>query len=846
MSLLLNILRTDNEENAVMTMKIIIDLHRSYKTILDHTVDQFVTTVKEIYENMPVVVGETFGPNSSEAMPSSDPEPPTPVSGSGTSALPPSSPLPLGTRSFKVLTECPIAIVFLFQSYRDVVAREIKLFIPLIFRFLELQPAEQTRAQELATARGECFVGICAELASKRVMFNDLLVAQVKTMSFLAYVIRVAQSSLAAYKAVIPQVAIRMLKDIPPEASGNRKELLVATRHILSTDFRMAFLPHLDMLLDERILIGTGTTAHETLRPLAYSMIADLVHHVRTDLNAAQLSRVVHAYSCNLHDATLAPAIQTMCCKLLLNVVESIIQKDREVAHQLLSRIHEAFVRKLEGIAEVRHEWVKWSRPRVERKYSVSGALTIEGVMDDVEIERSRPIAAVASMVEVHPDAAKAVTDVRFMFRTLITGSRTILQSMKHIGIPPPDAEFFGRIFRAGIQTLGMFDPRRPEGGRDLKEVLDIFTNIFQATDLLVFQEVFENNMAFYLDELLENHELLAIPQHLLSNEIVSQAFTGIVFRYLVTRLDRLGEGNKEYNSVFLRLFKMACMSVTIFPETNESVLVPHLSHIILDSLRLASKSADPTSYYLLLRTLFRSIGGGRFELLYKEVLPLLYNLLENLNALINAAPPGKRDIFVELCLTVPVRLSVLLPYLNFLMKPLVYALQAGSDLISQGLRTLELCVDNLTQDFLGPLMKPVLQDVMAALWKLLRPLPHSPPHSHTTMRILGKIGGRNRKSLGPLRLDWKPVREEAVMPVSFEGVEKTITMAPLVDLAARMFKRGDIHYREQAYLYLKHAAVTFLRDVSGSSLLPFFSQLTGDTFDRLLRRASPKRCLVR
>jgi len=72
-----------------------------------------------------------------------------------------------------------------------------------------------------------------------------------------------------------------------------------------------------------------------------------------------------------------------------------------------------------------------------------------------------------------------------------------------------------------------------------------------------------------------------------------------------------------------------------------------------------------------------------------------------------------------ELCLTVPVRLSALLPHLHFLMRPLVLALQAGPDLVSQGLRTLELCIDNLTPNFLDPIMAPVINDLMQALWKV-------------------------------------------------------------------------------------------------------------------------------
>lgn len=391
------------------------------------------------------------------------------------------------------------------------------------------------------------------------------------------------------------------------------------------------------------------------------------------------------------------------------------------------------------------------------------------------------------------------------------------------------DVELLCRFFEAGLKCFTAFNPAkthynaRAAGDVSLKEVVEAFCAVFVHVDPLVFLEVIETKMDFFFQELMTNPELYAIPQTLLSSEGVSPIFVGILFRFLIGRLERLGQPDKEYAAVMLKLFKMSFMAVTIFPEANEAPLQPHLSNIIMSSLRLASKATEPGNYYQLLRALFRSIGGGRFELLYKEVLPLLQVLLENLNGLLNAADKSKRDIFVELCLTVPVRLSVLLPYLSHLMKPLVYALQAGPELVSQGLRTLELCVDNLTQEFLNPLMAPVIQDVMAALWKLLRPIPFSHQHAHTTMRILGKVGGRNRKDLGPPRLEWKPVGEAATMPVHFDESVENIKLAPTVDLACTLIKRGDTHYRSNAYVFFKHAAVFFLHGVSPGLILPCF-----------------------
>ena len=87
----------------------------------------------------------------------------------------------------------------------------------------------------------------------------------------------------------------------PPESASIRKDILVATRHILATDFRVGFFSQIDVLLDEKLLIGQGTStsarsSHETLRPLACSTLADLVHHVRGELGIKHLSRVVYIH----------------------------------------------------------------------------------------------------------------------------------------------------------------------------------------------------------------------------------------------------------------------------------------------------------------------------------------------------------------------------------------------------------------------------------------------------------------------------------------------------------------------------------------------------------------------
>ena len=323
---------------------------------------------------------------------------------------------------------------------------------------------------------------------------------------------------------------------------------------------------------------------------------------------------------------------------------------------------------------------------------------------------------------------------------------------------------------------------------------------------------------------------LLTIAQHILSNQAVSNFFAKALLKYLMGRLEDLGMPDQCVSHVLLRLFKLVFGSVNLFPEVNEVVLQPHLGDIIHRSMHLATISEDPENYFLLLRALFRSIGGGKFETLYKEFLPLLPALLNGLNRLKDGAHTEHlRELLVELCLTVPVRLSALLPYLHYLMRPLVLALKSNSDLVSQGLRTLELCIDNLSPEFLSPIIDPVRPALMDALWQHLRPAkvddPSPPRHGTTTLRLLGKLGGRNRCVLKhPPILNPRSCKGPALrLGVAFETSDKKSTEEPArklvylpVDEAVKVavdILKTDRHkqYRTEAFAFLRGALTGML-----------------------------------
>lgn len=75
---------------------------------------------------------------------------------------------------------------------------------------------------------------------------------------------------------------------------------------------------------------GESTRGMSSCRPLAYSTLADLVHHVRQHLPLSDLSLAVQLFAKNIDDESLPSSIQTMSCKLLLNLVDCIRSKSEQ------------------------------------------------------------------------------------------------------------------------------------------------------------------------------------------------------------------------------------------------------------------------------------------------------------------------------------------------------------------------------------------------------------------------------------------------------------------------------------------------------------------------------------
>jgi len=67
-------------------------------------------------------------------------------------------------------------------------------------------------------------------------------------------------------------------------------------RYYLNWLHIVTILTEFSLLFLSRVLIGTGRVCIETLRPLAYSLLAEIVHYVRSDLSLSQV-RSLHLAS---------------------------------------------------------------------------------------------------------------------------------------------------------------------------------------------------------------------------------------------------------------------------------------------------------------------------------------------------------------------------------------------------------------------------------------------------------------------------------------------------------------------------------------------------------------------
>lgn len=111
MKLCMDVTQNDNEENAVLGIKMMMNLHKSFRKDgqLVYAAQPFLDFVNKLYGNFPETVREIFEQNGKSTMRSKCNE--FVIDKKKEKTYFPAR------KSFKVLTECPLLVVLLFQVY---------------------------------------------------------------------------------------------------------------------------------------------------------------------------------------------------------------------------------------------------------------------------------------------------------------------------------------------------------------------------------------------------------------------------------------------------------------------------------------------------------------------------------------------------------------------------------------------------------------------------------------------------------------------------------------------------------------------------------------------------------
>lgn len=815
--------------------------------------------------------------------------------------------LPKGSQSIRVIAELPIIVVLLYQMYKNQLQQPLEQLLPLVLETTVLRPSENIR-HALRTS----------DKLDKEI-YVEFIGAQIKCLSFVAYLVRIYTGTVAKNHQQLTQGLLALLNDCPHEVVSVRKELIAASKYIFGTELRDKFIDHLHTLCNDDILVGTGWTVYETLRPQAYHILVDLLSNYKGRIKIKDLAAAVNLFAKNLHDNTLQPHVQLMSCKAFNNLVaftvapladENIDQREIAQIRDLLMRMIEVFVLKFKNIAVFHlpliRKRLKAQQQAAQMHHSGDGSNLSQGTRLGQAQASTASQAMRDGQTTVNVGAETTRVDDRIRFdisssasvqgynimecrsaiKSLIIGVKNAIEAIPPFRCPgtdqmlsPPGSKLFApketivlvRLLKYGLKALDIFTlspssiPMAPMGqvnrqmlaqasrGKEEKELLENFASVFTILHPQIFHEIFSKMIDFVVERTRQNVTLLAIVNFIISASSVSPIFSTILSEYLIERMEDIGS-NDELSSLYLRMFKMVFASVTLYPVENEQMLKPLLHSIVNKSVELALSAKEPYNYFLLLRALFRSIGGGSHDQLYAEFLPLLPNLLQGLNSFQSGQhKQHMKDLFTELCLTVPVRLSSLMPFMPTLIYPLVSALNGPQQLVQQGLRTLELCVDNLTPDYLYDLLQPVRAELMQGLWKTVRhPLDGI---AHVCLRVLGKFGGNNRRMLvEPQKLTYVEQKEGSsphgitiVVHFPDQKVSINLPIDEAVQIACENLKQpsGNTFYKAHSWEVIKGLLIASIGNGIDHSqkIKSFFSNPNLATAHIPIRRENIYKC---
>ncbi len=829
-TMVIDVLRTDYEDNALLASKIIVELHKNYRMILSDYAEQYLEFVLMSYRSLSSNVQQNFtfkatmqnveSSNSSRVDgvigtigigQESSTTPATtssaPTTSSSSSSLQQEQSIIIdhalkSANSFRILTECPLTVILIFQLYPQFIKRYLMQLLPLMMEALGQRPPPfaatftvptmtPTAAQQVVTAAvttaatsgAATLTNLPAsntitttasqtfkqqekeyQIVAKKIYMKrsrELLSAQVKTLTFVTFLLSRYGEQMKPFEDHLATNVLNLFQMCPREAIVTRKDLLLALKHIFMTDFRKGFYKHIDMLLDDRVLIGKHKQSEHThLRVEAYSALATLIPHVCSKMSMIQVSRVVHLYSRVLHDASMNLPLksQMMSVNLMLCLIDTVYNNREERAslgRDILYRILENLVWKMGTFAKSAElkEDSEAGGKIVESDESNRDSMDID-TSHDVKYrkaEKERQILRDRVYGDLSSNRKETKENVENIIKLILGGFKKLFWCINTYGVQrakvkkndkdtdkvtkdskgtsiapsmqsPQQCSWYEEM---AMQTINLSEQKLIDSclvwsleairifrkkkdtitdassSTDFAKALEALSSAISVMDPYSFQQVVGPRIELLFDIVMEGDDAIVIFQKLLlQSSNISSTFASCLIKFFMTNITELLGGitvddkgvsaNSDRKSIVMqKIFEILFSSLSVNAK-NEVELRPHLQMLIASCLRQTTNS-DLTkcsgANLEILRKLFRAVAGGKFEESYKEILPLLSQLLNGLfHIFCRAKDEVLRKVIIELCLTIPARLSSLLPHLSLLIRIIVPALNTDDgDLINLG-----------------------------------------------------------------------------------------------------------------------------------------------------------------
>ncbi len=750
MAMAIGVLKKDYEENALLASKIIVELHKNYRQLLtDHT-EPYLNFVLSSYRNLSSNVQKNLTWKDSDQ-----------------SKVTPDYALK-SEMSFRILTECPLTVILIFQLYPKFIKSYLMQLLPLMMDALGQRPPPPPSSSSLqlrSTVKKDESIkdgskegsntnsdlqaqkeAIYTQLYYKRA--REFLSAQVKTLTFVTFLLSRYGEQMKPHEDNLATNVLNLFQMCPREAIATRKDLLLALRHIFATDFRSGFFKHIDLLLDDRVLIGKHKQSEHThLRVEAYGALATLIPHVCSKLTLIQISRVVLLYSRVLHDASMNLPLksQMMSINLLLCMVDTVFQNTEERAsfgRDILYRIFENLVWKMRHLSQ--NGTYKATTMKVNINGSSTGS-TPQPLADDKKENNEMFRNRIAQMYgDQSLENQDTISNVKSLIKMILPGFKKLIWCINSYGaqrekikrgksesdksktsmtnqhysswyeemamqtMSTNEQKLVDNCLVWSLDAIQIFNDDSSESSEKpaksattFRLALDLLASALAVMDSFSFQRVVGPRVGMIFEAVVRDPDAIVIVQKfLLHSTNISPTFASCLIKYLMQNVRYLSISQEKDESsqvstverkaeVMQQLFEILFSSLAVYPK-NEFVVRPHLQTLIATCLRHATNNEEilwPGINLKILKKLFHAIAGGKFEESYKEILPLLSPLLNGLYRIsLQAKNKVVKNVIIDICLTIPARLSSHLPHLPLLLRVIVSALQTNDgELINLG-----------------------------------------------------------------------------------------------------------------------------------------------------------------